>query len=205
MTVVQRSVQAAACEHLNIAKPSRPGNPIRAPDKCPRLACHRGAAADNGWLVSDRGHSGRGDDMLLELVSLVSTGLFAGAAVYVSLVEHPARVSCGTALALAEFRPAYRRGAIMQATLAAIGLVAGVGAWLLGHGLAWLVGGVLLGSIIPLTVIVIFPTNARLLDPALDPNSPQAEALLRRWALLHGIRSVLSLAAFFVLATWLNA
>ena len=93
-------------------------------------------------------------------------GLFAGAAVYVNLVEHPARVSCGSAVALAEFRPAYRRGAVMQATLAAIGTLAGIGAWLVGHGPGWLVGALLLGSVIPWTLLVIFPTNARLLDPA---------------------------------------
>jgi hypothetical protein len=42
---------------------------------------------------------------LLDLVALLSSGLFAGAALYVSLVEHPARIACGPALALAEFRP----------------------------------------------------------------------------------------------------
>jgi hypothetical protein len=58
---------------------------------------------------------------LLDLVALLTAGIFAGAALYVSLVEHPARIECGAALALAEFRPSYRRGAVMQATLAAVG------------------------------------------------------------------------------------
>jgi hypothetical protein len=40
-----------------------------------------------------------------ELVALLATGLFAGAAVYVTFVEHPARVEGGAALALAQFRP----------------------------------------------------------------------------------------------------
>jgi hypothetical protein len=48
--------------------------------------------------------------MPLELVALLSIGLFAGAALYVSLVEHPARREYGTAPAIAEFRPSYRRG-----------------------------------------------------------------------------------------------
>jgi len=48
--------------------------------------------------------------MILELVALLCTGLFAGAAIYVSLVEHPARLECGPALAIAEFGPSYRRG-----------------------------------------------------------------------------------------------
>ena len=51
-----------------------------------------------------------------ELVALLATGLFTGAAIYVTLVEHPARLECGIALALAEFRPSYRRGAVMRGT-----------------------------------------------------------------------------------------
>ena len=51
--------------------------------------------------------------MILELVALLSTGLFTGAALYVTLVEHPARLECGPALAIAEFGPSYRRGAVI--------------------------------------------------------------------------------------------
>jgi hypothetical protein len=64
--------------------------------------------------------------MLFEILALASTGLFAGAAAYVTFVEHPARLSCGTAAAIAEFRPSYRRGSVMQASLATLGLVAAV-------------------------------------------------------------------------------
>jgi hypothetical protein len=51
-----------------------------------------------------------------ELVALLATGLFAGAAVYVTFVEHPARVEGGAALALAQFRSSYRRGAPLGET-----------------------------------------------------------------------------------------
>src|SRR5438477_5971848 len=51
-----------------------------------------------------------------EFLALCSCGLFAGAALYVNLVEHPARMSCGIAVALAEFRPSYKRATIMQAS-----------------------------------------------------------------------------------------
>jgi hypothetical protein len=140
--------------------------------------------------------------MWFELAALVSAGLFAGAALYINLVEHPARLSCGVPLALAEFKPSYHRAAAMQASLAAIGLLSGLAAWLAGSGLGWLIGGVLLGSVIPLTLVVIFPTNKQLLDPALDANSAQAATLLARWNRLHAIRSVLGLAAFVTFA-WL--
>jgi hypothetical protein len=57
--------------------------------------------------------------MLFELVATLCAGLFAGAAIYITLVEHPARLECGTDLAVTEFGPSYRRAAIMQASLAA--------------------------------------------------------------------------------------
>lgn len=41
--------------------------------------------------------------MLLEMLSTLSAGLFAGAAHYINVVEHPARMECGTGLAVTEF------------------------------------------------------------------------------------------------------
>ena len=138
--------------------------------------------------------------MVLELIALLCTGLFAGAAVYVTLVEHPARLECGPAVALAEFRPSYRRAAAMQASLAAVGLLTAVGAWALGRGLLVLVAGLLLGAMIPFTLLVVLPTNKRLLDLALDPHSTEARSLLTHWGRLHGVRSVASAIAFVLLA-----
>jgi hypothetical protein len=59
--------------------------------------------------------------MLLLAVATMATALFAGAAVYVSAVEHPARVSCGPDVALRQFGPSYQRSAVMQASLALVG------------------------------------------------------------------------------------
>jgi Domain of unknown function (DUF1772) len=138
--------------------------------------------------------------MLLELIATLCAGLFAGAAIYVNLVEHPARLECGTALAISQFGPSYRRATVMQASLAALGLVAAVGAWLEGRGLVVLIAGLLLGLVIPFTLIVILPTNKALLDPSLDRDSAEAATLLVRWGRLHAVRSILSAVAFGVLA-----
>ena len=69
---------------------------------------------------------------LAEFIAVLACSLFAGAAVYVNLVEHPARMECGVELAATEFPPSYRRASIMQATLAALGLLSSVAAWLAG-------------------------------------------------------------------------
>ena len=138
--------------------------------------------------------------MVLELIALLCTGLFAGAAVYVTLVEHPARLECGPAVALTEFRPSYRRAAVMQAALAVIGSLTAVGAWALGRNVPVLVAGLLLGAAIPFTLLLVLPTNRRLLDPALNPHSAEAASLLVRWGRLHAARSMASAIAFVLLA-----
>jgi len=136
--------------------------------------------------------------MIFEFVSTFSAGLFAGAAVYINLVEHPARVESGIELAIREFAPSYRRAAVLQGALAAFGFLSAIAAWFMGASFWWLVGGSVLGLVIPFTLVVIFPTNKKLLDPSLDKSSELASVLLARWAKLHAVRSVLSLVAFLI-------
>ncbi|MPY89798.1 MAG: DUF1772 domain-containing protein [Luteitalea sp.] len=143
--------------------------------------------------------------MIFTFLATLCTGVFAGAAIYITLVEHPARLACGTAAAVAEFGPSYRRAAPMQASLAAVGSLAAVVGWWQGYGSPLLIAGLLLGSVIPFTLLVIYPTNTRLLDPRLDSSSPEAAVLLRRWGRLHLVRSLASGAAFIVLVTHLSA
>jgi hypothetical protein len=127
-----------------------------------------------------------------EFVALLACGLFAGAAVYVNLVEHPGRMECGVELAATEFPPSYRRGTVMQVTLAAVCLLSSIAAWLAGATFWWVVAGVLQVSVIPFTLVVILPTNKQLLSPTLDRRSAQTERLLARWGKLHAVRGVLS-------------
>ena len=135
---------------------------------------------------------------IAEFIAVLSCGLFAGAAIYITLVEHPARMECGVETAATEFPPSYRRASVMQAGLAALGLVSSVAAWLAGATFWWVVAGILLGSVIPFTLLVIFPTNQQLLTPTLDRRSEQTGRLLARWGALHAVRSVLSGLALVV-------
>lgn len=50
-------------------------------------------------------------------------------------------------------------------------------------------------SVVPFTLVVIFPTNKQLLDPALDSTSAKARELLVRWGNLHAVRSMLGLVS----------
>lgn len=102
-----------------------------------------------------------------------------------TLVEHPARLSCGTEFAATEWAPSYKRATWMQAPLAVVGFVSAVIAWLAGSSVWWLIGGVLLGLVVPFTLVVIKATNKRLLSSDLDKRSEKTRKLLYKWNALH--------------------
>ncbi|MCI0639897.1 MAG: DUF1772 domain-containing protein [Gemmataceae bacterium] len=99
----------------------------------------------------------------MEFIAALCGALFAGAALYINAVEHPARMSCGVQAAVTEWTPSYKRATWMQAPLAVVGCACVVIAWLAGSSVWWLIGGVSLGLVVPFTHLVIMPTNRQLL------------------------------------------
>lgn len=140
----------------------------------------------------------------LQFLATLSTCLFAGAAIYINLVEHPARMGCDTKTAATVWAPSYRRATFMQASLAIVGLLTGVTVWLLGGGAMWLIGAIFIGAVIPFTFIVIMPTNNKLLAPGRDLSTTETRYLLMKWGKLHGVRSALSLFASVIYIALLN-
>lgn len=132
---------------------------------------------------------------LFEAAALLATATFFGAALYVNVVQHPASLEAGAAWAGRFFAPMYRRAAAMQAGLALVGSACAAAAWGAGAGAAWGVGALLLIAVVPYTFAVIMPVNRTLLAADRDAEAPETEALLRRWASLHAVRTALSGAA----------
>jgi hypothetical protein len=134
-----------------------------------------------------------------EFPAILCAAVFAGAAIYINLVEHPARMSLDTRAAAAQWAPSYQRATLMQAPLAILSFLAGGAAWFLGGGTAWLIAALLIGLVVPFTLIVIKPTNDRLLAPGRDLASADTRALLERWGRLHAVRSLLSVLSTVVM------
>ena len=143
--------------------------------------------------------------LILELIATFCTAIFAGAAIYINLVEHPARMECGTAIAVKQWRPSYRRATLMQASLALAAFLASLGAWLVDRALPVLLAGVCIGFVIPFTLLVIYPTNRQLEDPKLDVTSLSTASLLERWNRLHAVRSGASILALTILFVHLGS
>ena len=129
---------------------------------------------------------------VIELMAVLACTLFTGAAVYITAVEHPARLSCGTEIAATQWAPSYKRATVMQASLAALAGLLGIVRATQGGGSLWIWAAALLG--------VIRPTNTRLLEPSRDRRSPETLELLRSWGRLHAVRSVLGVAASVLFA-----
>jgi hypothetical protein len=132
---------------------------------------------------------------ILSIFAILSAALFAGAALYINVAEQPARLTLDTRSAVAQWAPSYKRATWMQAPLALVSLVCGVGVWLMGGVIGWLIAAVLIGLVIPFTIFGIMSTNKSLLSSGRDLGSPETRALLERWGKLHAVRTALSLAA----------
>ena len=131
--------------------------------------------------------------MMSGLVALTVAAIFTGAAVYVNVAEQPARLLLDDRALLAEWKPSYKRGAVMQASLALIGSVLGLVAWWQTSHTGFLIGAAAMVAPWPWTLLAIKPTNDALL--ATDQAGPPTRALIEKWGMLHAVRTALGALA----------
>jgi hypothetical protein len=139
--------------------------------------------------------------MMFGILALVTAALFAGAAFYVSFAEHPARSEIDDRAQLQQWKFAYRRGTLMQGTLATLGFLLGMAAWWQSRDELYIVGAIMMGANWAYTALMIMPVNNELKSIALDDAGEQSHTLLRRWGKLHVKRTMLGIGAS-VLFLW---
>jgi len=147
-------------------------------------------------LDDDALHRGSEDNRGTGCGNTARPGLHA--ALYINVAEHPARMAIETRMAALQWAPSYRRATLLQAPLALLSLVSGTAAWAVGANIAWFVAALLIGIVVPFTLVVVMPTNRRLLDPDRDLASADTRALLQKWNKLHAVRTTLSLVASII-------
>jgi len=129
--------------------------------------------------------------MLAGQLALICAAVFFGAALYINVAEQPARLKLDDAALLAEWKPSYKRGFAMQASLAVVGFLLGLLAWWQTSNAAWVAGALLLVANWPYTLLAIMPTNHRI--EAVEPAQagPASRALVVKWGGLHAVRTAL--------------
>jgi hypothetical protein len=140
------------------------------------------------------------DMVAIHLAALISATLFAGAAVYITLVEHPARIGLENGPLLAQWQPSYKRALPIQSGLAIAGGLSGLAAWYLSNDWRWPAGSLVLLANWPFTLIVIMPVNKRLMT--IQPRDADAESrkMLVQWGKLQNVRSALGGLAMLLFA-----
>jgi hypothetical protein len=139
--------------------------------------------------------------MLAGQLALIVAALFSGAAVYVNAVEQPARFGLDARALLGEWKPSYKRGAMMQAPLALAGFALGLVAWWQTRDLLFLAGAIAMLANWPWTILVINPVNAALNATEPEQAGAQTRASIAKWGRLHAVRTALgfvAVIAFFV-------
>jgi Domain of unknown function (DUF1772) len=133
--------------------------------------------------------------MVAGQLALIVAAVFAGAALYVNIIEQPARLGLDDHALIQEWKPSYKRGFAMQAPLAILGCLFGLLAWWQVGGWLWLLGAILMIANWPYTLLGIMPTNNQLMATEPAAAGSDTRKLIEAWAELHAVRTALGFAA----------
>ena len=127
-------------------------------------------------------------------IALALAAAFTGAALYVNLVEQPARLALDDAAMLNEWTPSDRRGVALMAGLALLSAAFGLAAYFDSHDARWTIGALLIILSWPYTFFVMAPVNNQILTLA-PRDIGAARTLVRQWGLLEYGQTALGVVA----------
>jgi hypothetical protein len=132
--------------------------------------------------------------MLTGALALAFAAAFSGAALYINLVEQPARLGLDDSALLSEWRPSDRRGFAMLASLALIAAALALTAYFQTQDVRWLIGAIIVIASWPYTFFAMVPMNNRILTLSAG-ESGAARELVRTWGLLEYGQTAIGLVA----------
>ena len=132
--------------------------------------------------------------MLIGPLALAFAAAFSGAALYINIVEQPARLALDDNALLSEWRPSDRRGFALLASLALISAVLGLATYFETHDLRWLIGAIIVILSWPYTFFAMVPMNNRILAVS-GSDTSAARELVRVWGLLEYGQTAIGLVA----------
>jgi hypothetical protein len=120
---------------------------------------------------------------------------FFGAALYVNIVEAPARLALDARSMLKEWMPSNQRGFVMLALLAVVAGVLGYTDYARSGDVRWLIGGVIILSNLAYAYFVITPVNILLYSARQTARLSAARAFMRDWGVLEWGQTLIGFAA----------
>jgi hypothetical protein len=138
--------------------------------------------------------------MRLGLCAFAAAASFSGAALYISLVEQPARLALSTRAMIQEWIPSNRRGTLMLSVLAVASAVFAQAQFATSGDVRWTIGGLTILASWPYAYFVMVPVNVWLY--AIPPGRAVSAArrLMRDWGLLEWGHVLIGFAACAVFA-----
>jgi Domain of unknown function (DUF1772) len=134
--------------------------------------------------------------MRFDLFAFAIACAFSGAALYINVVEQPARLTLDARSIVREWMRSNRRGFLMLATLAVISALSGYTEYFRSGGdVRWLIGATIVLASWPYAYFVMTPVNILLyVVRRTAPPSPTRK-LMRDWGLLEWGQTAIGLAA----------
>ena len=132
----------------------------------------------------------------------MGTGLMAGSAIYINLVEHPARMKIDDVKSLhRQWKEGFDLAKIIMIGASLVPICGGIAAYAMNQskGKPWLIAAGMLAFNVPYTALVIMPRSIQPIsdyevvarkDPAV------VKETVDKWNTLHKVRTVVDLAAF---------
>ena len=130
-------------------------------------------------------------------LALALAAAFFGAALYVNLVEQPARLALDDEVILNEWTPSDRRGVALMLGLSLLSAALGLVAYFASQDVRWAIGALIVILVWPYTVFAMAPLNNQILTLA-PHDIGAARALVRQWGLLEYGQTAIGLAASVV-------
>ena len=126
--------------------------------------------------------------------------LFLGAALYINVVEQPARLALDARSMVREWVPSNRRAFVMLSSLAIISAILAYIDFARTGDVRWIIGGTVILANLPYAHYVIVPVNIWLCAIPPDAARSAARDLMRDWGLLEWGQAAIGLGAYCVFA-----
>jgi hypothetical protein len=134
------------------------------------------------------------------LLAFAAACAFVGAALYINIVEQPARLTLGPHSMVREWTLSNRRSFVLLSTFAVLSAVAAYIHYGLNGDVRWTIGGTVILSSWPYAYFVIVPVNIWLYVLPPDRARSTVRKLMRDWGLLEWGHTAIGLVACSIFA-----